>query len=72
MMARIEKYVLVNGDDESEDFEFDDADEAIAAAFKRDEPVAVVARVYVYDDSELVWTSTGADVWPPQPTKDDE
>ena len=29
------------------------------------EPHAVVMFTYVFDDSELSWTSNGADVWPP-------
>lgn len=66
-MSRIDRYVLVDENDQSEDFEYDTLDEARAAASKRDEPMAVMARIYLYDDSELVWTSTGDTVWPPQP-----
>jgi hypothetical protein len=64
-MSQIDRYVLVDANDVSEDFEYDDAAEAIAAASKRKEPMAVLARVYVYDDSELLWTSTGDSIWPP-------
>lgn len=68
-MAEIERYVLVNGDDVSEGFEYGTASEAIAEASKRDEPMAVMARTYVYDDSEVVWTSTGDNTWPPEDDK---
>ena len=64
----IRRYVLVNKDDEEGDYEYTELDEA-----KRDAArlgCAVIARVYAYDDSELMWTPTGENVWPPKKEKD--
>lgn len=57
------RYVLVGLDDEEQDHEYDSRQDAIRAA-GRDH--AVVARTYVYDDHELVWTPDGTGVWPPK------
>lgn len=35
---------------------------------KRQEPVAIIEYQFEYSDSELVWTSTGDDTWPPERT----
>ena len=67
-MAEILRYVVVNEDDTEDDFEHENLAEAIEAASGR-EPCAVVMRTYAYDDSELVWTSTGAETWPPDSEK---
>lgn len=66
-MAEIRRYVIVNIDGTEDDYEYEDANEAIEKAGKRG-LTAVVARVYTFDDSELVWTSTGDSVWPPANT----
>lgn len=62
-MATIERYVLVSRDDSEGEYEYDTLQGAIDDA---DEDHAVIARQYVYDDSELVWTPDGSDVWPPK------
>lgn len=67
-MADICKYVIVDAQDVSEDYEYDTLAEAEETAAKRDEPVAIIERTYTFEDSELVWTSTGHDVWPPPKT----
>jgi hypothetical protein len=64
-MADILKYVIVDENDVSDDHEFDTLDEAKDAAQGRDR-VAIIERVYVYDDSWLMWTSTGGNTWPPE------
>ena len=61
-MAQIERYVLVDRDNTEGDHEFDDYQEAERAA---DENHAVIARIYTYEDSELVWTPDGSNQWPP-------
>lgn len=68
-MSEIRKYVIVDANDNSDDAEYDTLQEAIEACVT-DEPLAVVERVYTYDDSELVWTSTGDNVWPPSAAGD--
>jgi hypothetical protein len=66
-MSEICKYVIVDADDVSEDYVYDTLSEAKEAAAQRNEPVAIIERTYTFEDSELVWTSTGDTVWPPQP-----
>jgi hypothetical protein len=61
-MSEIVKYALVDRNDQEGDHEYDTLPQAIKAA-KRGH--AVISRTYVYDDSELVWTPDGGDVWPP-------
>lgn len=61
-MAEINRYALVDEDDHEDDYEYERLDEAIDAAGSDH---AVIMRTYIYDDSELVWTPNGADVWPP-------
>ena len=64
-MTSIERYVIVGEDDQPIDsVVYDTMHEAIAAA-PTDEPVAVIAYEYEYAGSELVWSSTGEDFWPP-------
>lgn len=63
-MSEIRKYVVVDADDQEGDYEFASFDEAREAAVKQGQS-AVIVRVYEYSDSELCWTSTGADTWPP-------
>lgn len=67
MSATIERYVLVDRDDIEGDHEYESLDEAKAAAAKYRS--AVIARSYVYDDSELIWTPDGGDIWPPSKRK---
>jgi hypothetical protein len=67
-MSEIRRYVLVNAKDQEEDCVYDTSYEAITDAERRPEPMAVIARVFTFDDSELVWTSTGDNVWPPAST----
>jgi hypothetical protein len=60
------KFVLVDRNDQEEDYEYTDRDEAIKAAGTDH---AVIMRTYVYDDSELIWTPNGKDTWPPKRRK---
>jgi len=62
-MAMIERYVLVDKQDNEDTHEYDDFAEA-----KRDagDSHAVTARIYEYIDSELAWTPDGTDSWPPK------
>jgi hypothetical protein len=62
-MSEICKYVIVDADDVSEDYVYDTLSEAKEAAAQRNEPVAIIERTYTFEDSELVWTSTGDTVW---------
>lgn len=62
-MSEIIRYVLVDDEDSEGEWEYDKLDEAIAAAGK---DYAVSGRTYIYDDSELVWTPNGVDIWPPK------
>lgn len=59
----ITRYVLVDQNDQEQDFEYTDCQDAIAAAGTDH---AVIERHYTYDDSELVWTPNGRDSWPPK------
>ena len=70
-MNEIRKYVLVDRNDTEADYEYGSLREARKAGAKYDQ--AVVARLYVrededliYDHSELVWTPDGGNVWPPR------
>lgn len=67
-MASIERYVTVDEHDHESDYEYATMQEAIEAGeqISGSPRFAVVERHYVYDDSELVWTSTGATTWPPK------
>lgn len=65
---KIEKYVIVDADDNEDDRVFDTLDEAKDNA-PTDQPCAIIARIFEYADSELVWTSTGANIWPPRRTR---
>lgn len=69
-MSTISRYVIVNDQDHEEDHEYDSYDEAetdaSARVAKHHERLAIIERQYEYTDSELVWTSTGADHWPPR------
>lgn len=70
-MAEIRKYVIVHADNSEGDHEYDDPNEAIEQAARLG-TTAVIARVYAFDDSELVWTSTGDSTWPPTEGNADE
>lgn len=61
-MAEIRRYVLVDEDDEEGTYAYETLAEAQQAAGLDH---AVVAQIYVYGDSELVWTPNGEDTWPP-------
>lgn len=63
-MPEINKYVIVDADGNSDDAVYDTLQEAIEAIVT-DEPMAVEEHTYVWDDSELAWTSTGDTEWPP-------
>ena len=67
-MSEIYRYVVVDDRDNADDCEHISFAEAVDAANARNEPAAVVRRVYTFDDSELVWTTTGDTIWPPPPT----
>ena len=60
----ISRYVLVNRDNQEQDYEYESYDDAIAEA--QDQDCAVIERTYSYDDSELVWTPDGSNHWPPK------
>lgn len=66
-MSEITKYALVDQYGADSDFEYDTFAEAKELAGKTH---GVIARTYVYDDSELVWTPDGSGTWPPK--SDDE
>lgn len=59
----ISRYVLIDRNDQEQDYEYEQYDEAVQAA---GHDYAVIERHYVYDDSELVWTPNGRDTWPPK------
>jgi hypothetical protein len=65
-MSEIRTYVLVNEDDEYVSDEFDTLDEAKNEISFRNEAYAIVSLVYTFEDSELVWTPDGGNVWPPR------
>lgn len=60
----IYRYVLVDRDDNCHDYEYDNYQEAEAAA--RSQGCAVVVREYEYAHSGLAWTPDGGDTWPPK------
>ena len=66
---RIERYVLVDRNDNEADGAYGTMAEAITAA---GDDHAVIARIFTFDDSEvavdarLVWTPDGSHVWPPR------
>jgi hypothetical protein len=66
-MPNIERYVLIDSDNNEGDWEYESFKEAVGEAISQGD-TAVVARIYEYDDSELVWTPDGSSVWPPTPT----
>lgn len=66
----ISRYVLVDRDDQEGDYEYDRFEEAKEAALR--DGCAVIERIYEYDDSSLVWTPDGSDVWPPELEKVDD
>jgi hypothetical protein len=63
-MAEIYRYALVDLDNTEGDVEYETLDQAQEAA---DDEHGIVRITYIYEDSELVWTPDGADVWPPVP-----
>lgn len=64
-MGDITRYALVGPGGEQGDHEYDTENDAIGAALLESEPHAVIAVVYTFDDTDLVWTPDGGDVWPP-------
>lgn len=65
-MSTIRKYVVVDTKGNEDGQEFDTLQGAIESIVT-DEPLAVVERIYEFADSELAWTSTGDETWPPAP-----
>ena len=64
--AGITTYVVVNDRDQYiNDVEYPTYRAALEAAQREDRKTAVVELHYAFDDSELVWTSTGDRTWPP-------
>lgn len=70
-MSEIHKYALVDEHNTEGDYEYGSLREARRAGAKYGQ--AVILRHYtrddedlIYDDSELVWTPNGANVWPPK------
>jgi len=63
-MSEIRKYVLVDANDQELAGEFEHFDDAQREAARSG--YAVVAQIYEYSDSELVWTPDGSDIWPPK------
>ena len=66
-MSTIEKYVLMDRDGAVVDFEHDTLAEAKAAA---GDEYAVIARRYVWAESEIVWSRAGIDSGWPTPLHD--
>ncbi len=64
-MASITRYVVVDAQGNEADWEHDTITEAMDSV-SDGQPYAVIERVYEYDDSSLVYTSTGDDTWPPR------
>ena len=60
----IEKYVLVDGADVALDGYYDSFQKARSEAVAKG--CAVVAHIWEWSDSELVWTPDGGDTWPPE------
>ncbi|MDH3291534.1 MAG: hypothetical protein OEO20_11385 [Gemmatimonadota bacterium] len=58
------RYHLVDSDDRVDDYPYDSYQEAYETARRRN--MAVLAYVYEFADSELIWTPNGADTWPPE------
>ncbi len=69
-MSEIRRYVLVDADDNEQDYEFANYQDAYASAQKQN--MAIIARTYEYSDSELVWTPTGSNEWPDPALKQPE
>ena len=65
MSAEITRYVLVDENDVEGDEEYVTEGAAITQARYRGLNYAVIERTYTYDDSRLVWTPDGSDIWPP-------
>lgn len=63
-MSEIRRYVVVDRDDNEEDFEYESFEDAKSSASRSGG--AVICRTYVYDDHELVWTPDGSSSWPPE------
>lgn len=63
-MSEIRQYILVDESDNEGTAIYSDYDEALEDARRYGH--AVVAQVYEYTDSELVWTPDGGDTWPPE------
>lgn len=64
-MSEVNKYVIADSEGNEEDWEYDTLNEAIEAAKRNVGECAVIERTYIYDDSDLAWTSTGDTEWPP-------
>lgn len=64
MTAEIRRYVLVSEQDIEGTLEYSTLEAAIVDA-KIMGHAAVVAHIYTWEDSELIWTPDEEDVWPP-------
>lgn len=69
MTAEISRYVLVGLDDMEGDVEYPTMEEAKIEALRLSGAgqgqYAIVAHMYEYADTELIWTPDGESVWPP-------
>ena len=69
-MSEIRKYVLVSADDSEYSNEYDESEYLDAVREAARLGCAVIARVYEYSDSELIWTPDGGSIWPPKQAKE--
>lgn len=60
----ISRYVLVDEDDMEGDKEYSDYREIEKLAIERG--CAIIERIYVYEDSNLIFTPDGEFSWPPK------
>lgn len=64
-MLPIIRYVLVDAEDVESSREYAETEYEEAKQVAGQLGHAIIARYYEYDDSELIWTPKGDDVWPP-------
>ena len=69
-MANIERYIIVGNDGHEEDHEHTDCQEAIRTAKARKPKCAVIAHIYEWSDSEVVYDPKRPDEQ--QPRRDRE
>ena len=68
----IDKYAILDEDNVPTPDSFNTYQEAEDVAKGMSKPCAVVEQHYEFTDSDLCWTSTGADTWPPKYTSNRE